>query len=172
MQIHTTSGGRLHIYITLRELRRLGADGAVFSHPRAQTHVVLCRILRAVRRKVGIPTDTAMRITAVSTANGYVLRLTPALSLPQHDGIYLVRLSAETCTPFLAACKRQLRGTVLSCSLYTLQDTPYLLLYLTSPPPRALLTEFAVSVNTGKRAAAFITEYGKPVYIGDTLERL
>lgn len=172
MDITRTEGGALRVLLSDSDLKHFGADFAALGERDPQTGVVIKRILRAVLKKMPLPRDTALTVEAVPTDDGCLLLITPRPRAT--DNVYTVTVAEKEGLLLLQnTLTRVAADTFTASALYQLPDGYGLLLYYDQPANNVeqLLHEFG-KVHTGGIPAAKIAEYGKPLYIGNALERM
>lgn len=168
MDITRTAGGALRVLLSNSDLKRFGTDFASLDERDPQTRAVIKRILHAVLKKTPFK-ETAVLVEAVPTDDGCLLLITPRTHAT--DNVYAVLVADDNALLSL--------GTAISpngfaaSALYRLPDGYGLLLYCeqTEVEVAALLHEFG-KVHIGSVPAAAIKEYGRPLIIGDALERM
>ena len=177
-------GGGYRVFLSDEDLKEWGLDFASLDSRSSATRALLTAVSLIVHGSGDFESD-GMEIEALPVEGGCFLLLTPTapatrkprwrraaapLVYRASDADALWGLAAA-----VAPASPDERSLFAAGSLYAFADGYRLVLYPFEPLSAAMaarLAEWAEPVGVGGAAAAFVAEHGKPLLIGDALQRL
>ena len=174
-------GGGYRVFLSDEDLKQWGLDFASLDSRSPATRALLSAVSLIVRGSDDWDSG-AMEIEALPVEGGCFLLLTPTRPVPLKPKwrraasplVYRVP-DADALFGLAAAVAPSGQPRFAAESLYAFADGYRLVLYPFEPlsaPVSARLSEWAEPAGVGHAAAAFVAEHGKPILIGNVLQRL
>lgn len=177
MKMEPLDSGDLRIWMTDEELCRWGLCTEDMKAGTPQTSRAIRRLLGVARQRLAFPTHGSVLVEALPIEGGCLFlfstpaRLVPPIVLPQ---VYVLD-SAEAVLQFGETLCTLSDRELPPASLYRQGEAYLLILYDglgVTGGCRRLLQEFGHRLGEGYAAASYIEEHGKPITVGDALQRL
>lgn len=178
MKMEPLRGGSLKIWMTHTDMQHWGLRfDRMDAHDEATRRAVL-RLITVAKERLAFGAVGELTVEALPIDGGCLLLLTPLDAAPlfrrSEPVIYTIR-SADDLLRFGHGLCRLPASTLPYSSLFGWERGYRLIVYpdaTAGTACRRLLSEFTETTAKGQAAAAYTEEHGKPLLIGDALQRL
>ena len=180
MRMELTDSGCLKVWLSEEDLAELGLTFESLDYGDPVTRDAMKIILTAARKETGFQAEGGLMVEALPVDGGCLLLFTPAENrrrtrMKRAVGPYVYELDNADQLLGMARSFGRAAAPLTGSSLYAFGKGYRLVLYPAAPLARGvgdLLDEFARRTGEGDAAAAFTAEHGRPIAVGDALNRL
>lgn len=175
-----TDSGCLKVWLSEEDLAELGLTFESLDYEDPITRDAMKILLTAARKETGFQAEGGLMVEALPVDGGCLLLFTPAENrrrtrMKRAVGPYVYELDNADQLLGMARSLGRAAAPLTGSSLYAFGRGYRLVLYPAAPLARGvgdLLDEFARRAGEGDAAAAFTAEHGRPLAVGDALDRL
>ena len=171
MKMEPLRSGSLKIWMTHTDMRHWGLQFEQMSADDPATRQALLRLIAVAEDRAELPPNGDITVEALPIDGGCLLLLTPRQRLRAAEPLVCAVQSADE----LLRLRDIWQPPFPSSSLFGWEAGYRLIVYpdtALTVKQRRLLREFTETIATGRLAAAYTEEHGKPLVIGYALQAL